>query len=166
MTQPTIKHGDWAKIQETRAKKKQASAKNRANNVTIILALIAGFAVIAMLWSKLLDKTNESRIPVLKQEQKLRIARHFSKQFIMGNWHFYDAEFTSSDINILIKMPTKLAMSEQQVAQYIKGSICPSSNSRIWRDVNHYNLHINLFVGKPRNGTYTQCDNPNTHYTG
>ncbi|WP_105169499.1 hypothetical protein [Pseudoalteromonas sp. T1lg23B] len=165
MTQPTIKHGDWAKIVESRSKKKQA-AKNKRNNVTAVLALFFGFVAFAMLWSMIFDSTNKSNIPVLKTEQKQRIARHFSKQFIMGNWHFYDAEFTSSDINILIKIPTKIAMNEQQLAQYIKGSICPSSNNRIWHDVNHYNLYINLFVGKPRNGTYAQCDNPNTRYTG
>ncbi|MCF6434458.1 MULTISPECIES: hypothetical protein [Pseudoalteromonas] len=166
MTQRTMKHGDWAKIVESRSKKQQAPAKKNGQSATIIFTLLIGFAIFAMLWAKLLETSHGRDIPVLEKEQKQRISRYFSKQFIMGNWQFYDAEFTNSDINILIEMPNRLAMSEQQLTQYIKGSLCPSTNSRIWRDVNHYNLNINLFVGKPRNGTYAQCSNPNNRYTG
>ncbi|CAH9062617.1 hypothetical protein PSECIP111951_04015 [Pseudoalteromonas holothuriae] len=161
MTQHTMKHGDWARIVETRQIKKQVQPKRSTNNKFVIISLLIGFFVIAALWVYALDNTQEHQISALKKVQKERITRHFSKQFMMGSWQLYDAKFSKLDINVLIKMPTNLAMNEQQITTYIKDSICPSLGNQIWHDVNYYNLYINLFVDSPRKGIYTKCQNPN-----
>ncbi|MBD1581903.1 hypothetical protein [Pseudoalteromonas sp. S16_S37] len=161
MTQHTMKHGDWAKVVETRQRKKQAQLKKSDDNKSIIAILILGFFVVATLWVYYLDNIQQDAVSTLNKAQKDRITRHFSKQFIMGSWEFYDAKFTSSDINVQIKMPTELAMSDVQVSKYIKNSLCPSTNSQVWRDVSDYNLYINLFVDSPRKGLSAKCENPN-----
>ncbi|NOU50384.1 hypothetical protein HG263_07490 [Pseudoalteromonas sp. JBTF-M23] len=161
MTQQTMKHGDWAKVVEIRQKKKQAKLKKSDDNKSIIAILLLGFFVIATLWVCFLDSSQQTLISTLNKAQKERITRHFSKQFIMGSWEFYDAKFTSSDINVLIKIPTELAMDELQISKYIKNSLCPSTNSQVWRDVRKYNLYISLFVDSPRKGIYAKCVNPN-----
>ncbi|BBN83936.1 hypothetical protein PA25_39210 [Pseudoalteromonas sp. A25] len=161
MTQHTMKHGDWAKIVETRQKKQQAQQKKGAYNTPIITILLLSIFVVAALWALFHNQNQQLSIAELSSEQKRRITRHFSKQFIIGSWEFYDTKFTKSDIEVMIKIPTQLSMSQLHASKYIRTALCPPTNHKVWSDVGLYNLHINLFTDSPRKGKAVMCNNPN-----
>ncbi|MBE0370182.1 hypothetical protein [Pseudoalteromonas aurantia] len=169
MTQRTIKHGDWVKIVESRTEQKKQSLRkgsrkkvvlNKKTQFPIVSMLLAGFIILASAWVYFFEEST-THSSLLNANAQNKISRYFSKQFMMGSWQFKQAKFDTGEVNIFISIPQKLAMNKNELEGYIKHSLCPPENSRVWLDIDKNNLFINLYVDSPRKGSFAQCSNPN-----
>ncbi|ALO43870.1 hypothetical protein [Pseudoalteromonas phenolica] len=159
MSQPTLKHGDWAKIIEARQKQNSSpKAQNSSLKFTFIgLVFLAIFAV--FYWTSL--PATQAQTP-LSDESQTRIARYFSKQFMMGTWQLDEVKFSEYGVITHVRVPKKLNMDGEVLSNYIQHSLCPPASSLVWQDIKAHQLTMNLFVSLQRKGQKAKCDNPNS----
>ncbi|GMM84171.1 hypothetical protein [Pseudoalteromonas sp. MTN2-4] len=159
MSQPTLKHGDWAKIIETRQKQNstQKSRNSSFKFVSIGLVFLTIFAV--FYWTSL--PATQAETP-LSDDSQTRIARYFSKQFMMGTWQLDEVKFSEYGVITHVRVPEKLNMDGDVLRNYIQHSLCPPASSVIWQDVKTHPLTLNLFVSLQRKGQKAKCNNPNS----
>lgn len=159
MSQPTLKHGDWVRIIESR-KKQNHSQESRATTLKYIAFGVVFLAIFAVFYWTAVPKA-QAQVP-LTEESQTRIARYFSKQFMMGTWHLDEVKFSEYGVFTHIRLPQKLDMNGETLGNYIKHSLCPPSNSAIWKEIKTHPLTMNLFVSLQRKGQKAQCENPNS----
>jgi hypothetical protein len=159
MSQPTLKHGDWVKIIESRQKQNmtQKSSNSSLKYASLGLVLLAIFVV--FYWTSL--PVTQAQTPISGESQN-RIARYFSKQFMMGTWQLDEVKFSEYGVITHIRVPSKLNMDGDVLNNYIQNSLCPPASSVIWRDINTHSLTMNLFVSLQRKGQKARCANPNS----
>lgn len=159
MSQPNLKHGDWAKIIETRQKQnsplKSRNLSFKFFSIGLVFATIFAF----FYWTSL--HNTQAQIP-LSNDSQTRIERYFSKQFMIGTWQLKEVEFSEYGVITHIRVPEELNMDGDVLKDYIQHSLCPPASSVIWQDFQKHSLTINLFVSLQRNGQRARCINPNS----
>ncbi|PCK31104.1 hypothetical protein [Pseudoalteromonas piscicida] len=161
MTQRTLKHAEWLKIVESRASQKQVKIKPK-NTLSPAIIWTFVLATIVSFISAWAYTTETSATPslVLSEESKRRINRYFTKQYMVGTWQFSHVKTSKDDINVFIRIPTKLALTGQALKGYIEQSLCPPANSNVWRDVSQFALYMHLYSDSPRHSDYAKCKAP------
>ncbi|TMP80119.1 hypothetical protein CWB73_11465 [Pseudoalteromonas phenolica] len=159
MSQPTLKHGDWAKIIEPRQKQNNSKAAKSASLKYISFGAILLTLMAIFYWTNLSASQSQ---PPLSEESQTRVVRYFSKQFMMGTWQLDEVKFSEYGVVTNIRVPKKLNMEGEVLSNYVKHSLCPPASSLIWKDIKTHTLTMNLFVSLQRKGKKAQCANPNT----
>lgn len=159
MAQRTMKHSDWLKVVESRAKAKQpqqrkAQPKPAKYYKLLVLALI--FTCIGVVASQYND-TQSVNVKGLDAAAEQRIYRYFSKQYMLGSWQFSHLKTSTSEVNVFIKIPERLALEGEALHGYISQSLCPPNNSAIWRDVGSLTVFIHLYSNSPRHSDFASC---------
>lgn len=162
MSQPTLKHGDWAKIIESRQKQNCHKKTHTPWLKFVYLGLVFLTVFVVFYWTSL--PSAQAQTP-LSGESQTRIARYFSKQFMMGTWQLDEVKFSEYGVITHIRVPKKLNMEGDVLSNYVRHSLCPPASSVIWRDIKTHSLTMNLFVSLQRKGQKAQCDNPNAQQT-
>ncbi|WP_125781121.1 hypothetical protein [Pseudoalteromonas rubra] len=158
MTQRTMKHNEWVKIVESRHRQKKQNTTVKTT-LPIWSMLLGGFIILSAAWTYFVDSSSEQvQVAAIDSSAQKRITRYFSKQFMMGSWKFNNIDFKSGELNVFIQIPTKLAMSEHEVKEYIRNSLCPAANNRVWQDVQNNDMYIYLYTDMPRTGKYALCN--------
>jgi hypothetical protein len=166
-----MKHSDWVQIVESRMEQKKQSlrkasrksmSKSKKISMATISILMGSFVILASVCVYFFEAPKTQNV-MLDETAQDGIYRYFSKQFLMGSWQFRKATFDVGEVNIFISIPKKPSMNDDELEGYIKHSLCPPSKSKVWRDIHHSDLYINLYVDSPRKGSFVQCQNPNRH---
>ncbi|GEK08440.1 hypothetical protein HUZ36_08735 [Pseudoalteromonas sp. McH1-7] len=161
MTQRTLKHADWLKIVESRAKQQQQQSKpkTKLSPMVILTFLLAMTISLLSAWALLKDTATPANL-VLSEESEKRLNRYFTKQYMVGSWQFSHMKISKDDINVFIRIPSELALTGQALKGYIEQSLCPPATNNIWRDVNQFTLYMHLYSGSPRHSDYAKCSAP------
>ncbi|TMN34060.1 hypothetical protein [Pseudoalteromonas sp. S2755] len=161
MTQRTLKHAEWLKIVESRANQQQLQIKpkNKLSPAVIWTFVLATMISLVSAWA-FITETPEAPTQQLSKESQMRINRYFTKQYMVGSWQFSHLKTSKDDINVFIRIPTKLALTGQALKGYIEQSLCPPANSNVWRDVSQFALYMHLYSDTPRHSDYAKCKAP------
>lgn len=162
MSQPTLKHGDWAKIIESRQKQNSCKKAHKLSLKFVSLGFVFFAIFTVFYWTSL--PSAQAKTP-LSADSQTRVTRYFSKQFMMGTWQLDEVNYSEYGVITHIRVPKRLNMDSEVLTNYVKHSLCPPASSVIWRDIKTHPLTMNLFVSLQRKGQKAQCDNPNAPQT-
>ncbi|MEI5637971.1 MULTISPECIES: hypothetical protein [unclassified Pseudoalteromonas] len=156
MAQRTMKHSDWLKVVESRTKTKPSKTPSKPVKHYKLLVLTLIFTCIGVVASQY-NNTESVNVKGLDAAAEQRIYRYFSKQYMMGSWQFSHLKTSTSEVNVYIRIPERLALQGEALNGYISQSLCPPSNSAIWHDVGSLTVFIHLYSESPRRSDFAAC---------
>ncbi|MCJ8272647.1 MAG: hypothetical protein MJK04_25020 [Psychrosphaera sp.] len=66
--------------------------------------------------------------------------------FLAGSWRYDSREVVGDMIHLYIKIPIQLAMEADLQTQYIKSSLCPKPDNRVWQFIEPRQMKFYLFT--------------------
>ncbi len=85
------------------------------------------------------------------------VAQHLRTRFIAGDWRLGSISQEQDIVKAYIQIPVKLDFSSTQQKIYIRQSVCPASDDRIWSIVSPKQLEIHLYTQTKTQSISTLC---------
>lgn len=84
----------------------------------------------------------------------------FRSTMVGGDWRYQGAQAVNGTINAYIQIPEKLNMSKSHQENYLKMSLCPSSNRPMWRQIKGIPLSVHVYTMNKKHTVFANCQNP------
>ena len=85
------------------------------------------------------------------------VTQHLRTRFIAGDWRLGSISQEQDIVKAYIQIPVKLDFSSTQQKIYIRQSVCPASDDRIWSIVSPKQLEIHLYTQTKTQSISTLC---------
>ena len=84
------------------------------------------------------------------------IDQSVQRQFLVGNWHYIGSESHGNIVQLYVSMPEPHNVEPQYRSNYIQQSLCPTSESALWRYVSP--THVRFICLQPiKKIAFQQC---------
>lgn len=84
----------------------------------------------------------------------------FRSSMMGGDWRYQGAQAVNGTINAYIQIPEKLNMSQSRQENYLRMSLCPSSNKPMWKQIKGIPLSVHVYTMNKKHTVFANCINP------
>ncbi|NQZ13028.1 MAG: hypothetical protein HRT35_38270 [Algicola sp.] len=152
-----------------RAKSKKRQNKQRKSTLLWYIFVFTMFSVITAYAGMGNSSAPAQRQKATEITASARLAATISKaqldavewtvrsMFLAGSWRYDSREVDGDMIHLYIKIPNQLAMETDLQTQYIKSSLCPKADNRVWQFIEPRQMKFHLFTKTKTNNVAATC---------